>query len=72
MLSVGPSTRECAKQLKNEIFGFAPISGDTLLCLEGCSSSLFQPVSRQAGSGEGISLPEDGSGPEHRFPCSVG
>lgn len=50
-LLVGPSARDCAKQLKNGIFVFASSSGDTLPRLEGCSSSLFQPVSRQAGSG---------------------
>lgn len=72
VLLLGPSAGEHAKQPKNGIFVFALSSGDTLMRLEGCSSSLFQPVSRQAGSGGGISLPEDGSGPEHCFPCSMG
>lgn len=48
---LGPSAGEYAQQPKNGIFVFALSSGDTLMRPEGCSSSLFQPVSRQARSG---------------------
>lgn len=51
VLLLGPSAGKYAQQPENGIFGFALSSGDTLMHLEGCSSSLFQPVFRQARSG---------------------
>lgn len=67
---LSPSAGEYAQQLKNGIFVFALSSGDMRMRLEGCSSSLFQLVFRQVWGG--ISLPENGSGPEHCFLCSMG
>lgn len=67
VLLLGPSAGECAQQPKNWIFRFALISGDTLMRLEGCSSSLFQPVSRQAKSGGASASPRMAAGQSIAF-----
>lgn len=51
---------------------FASTSGDTLPRLEGCSSSLFQPVSRQAGSGGASASLRMAAGQNIAFPAPWG
>lgn len=71
-LLVGPSAGEYAKQPKNGIFVFALGSGDMLMRLEGCSSFLFEPVSRQAGSGGASASPRMAEGQSIAFPAPWG
>lgn len=60
------------KQLKNGIFVFALSSGDTLPRLGGSISSLFQLVSRQAGSGGASASPRMAAGQNIAFPAPWG
>lgn len=67
VLLLRPSAGEYAPQWKNRIFVLTLSSGDVLRRLEGCSSSLFQPVSRQAESGGASASPRMAAGQSIAF-----